>query len=206
MVNFTQVGNGVNTQPLLAQVLGQPHLWDKNPCRLSKHGPHHESNDIFLRSNDETPMLADKALWSTYVRKHTSVWYQSIDLLPAAKPLIYGVMLGAQAEQLGGVYIYKLKPGCKIHPHIDTGWHPDYYTKFNICLQSNPQAAFVYYDELLVQQAGDVHNFRNDVTHSVINEGVTDHIIMTVCVRTDDGYRCPWSPEGWSLDKQIRGE
>ena len=106
---------------------------------------------------------------------------------------------------LGGVFIYKLEAGHKIHPHIDSGWHPDFYDKFNICLQSNENSGFVYDDEIMVQKQGDIHFFRNDVVHSVINNGDCDHIIMTVCLRFDRGYRCPWSPENWTLEQQIKG-
>ena len=87
--------------------------------------------------------------------------------------------------------------------HIDRGWHPDYFDKFNICLQSNEKSAFVYDDNRLIQKKGDIHFFRNDVNHSVINEGECDHIVMIVCLRIDRGYRCPWSPENWTIDKQL---
>lgn len=199
MGNFSHVANNQDVHALLSQVESQPELWDKNPCRLSKRGPHYETQDMFLRYRDETPFIETND-WSKFGDEHIPIWNKTIDLLPAAKPLIFGVMSACHAEVLGGVFLYKLKPRTQIYPHIDKGWHPDFYDKFNICLQSNSEAAFFYEDEKFIQQRGDVHWFRNDVTHWVKNEGATDHIVLTVCVRLDKGQRAPWSPEGWTFD------
>jgi hypothetical protein len=194
-----QVAAGLDVLPLLLEVQRQPDLWDKNPCRLSKRGPHHETQDIFLRYKDETPNI-QSGDWSDFSDQHIPDWYESANYLPAARPLIFDLMARVRGEMLGGVFLYKLQPGATIKPHVDKGWHPEFYDKFNICLQSNANAAFVYENEMMVQRAGDVHHFRNDVMHSVHNEGQTDHIVMTVCIRLDRGYRVPWSPQGWTMD------
>lgn len=199
-MNFLQIAAGVDVMPLSLELQRQPDLWDKNPCRLSKRGPHHETQDIFLRYKDETPNLA-AGNWKDFSDQHIADWYRSINHLPAARGLIFDLMARVKGEQLGGVFIYKLQPGAKIHPHKDNGWHPEFYDKFNVCLQSNPQAAFIYETDAMVQRAGDVHHFRNDILHSVVNAGECDHIVMTVCIRLDKGYRVPWSPEGWTMDK-----
>ena len=200
MKNYLQIAAGVNVMPLLLELQRQPELWNKNPCRLSKRGPHHETSDIILRYKDERPNIKSGD-WSNFSDEHIPDWYQSWDRLPAAKPLVFDLMAAVHGEMLGAVLIYRVRTGEKIYPHIDPGWHAGAYDKFNVCLKSNPKAAFVYESEAMVQRQGDVHHFRNDVTHSVINEGDDDHIVMTVCIRQDRGVRVPWSPEGWSLDK-----
>lgn len=202
MKNFLQVATG-DILPLLLELQRQPELWDRNPCRLSKYGPHHESQDIFLRYKDERPNIeADD--WRDIVDEHIPVWYDAIDKLPAARPLIFDLMARVKGEMLGGVFIYRLAPGKRIYSHVDKGWHPEFYEKFNVCLQSNPHAAFVYPDESLTQRAGEVHWFRNDVAHEVVNDGHDDHIVMTVCLRQDRGLRVPPSPAGWTLDGSHR--
>lgn len=201
MKNFMQIGSAWDVMPLLLDLQRQPELWNKNPCRLSKIGPHFESHDISLRYKDETPNFEHPEKWLQFSDEHVPVWYKSIDYLPSARKLIFDLMAAVRGEMLGGVLIYKLQPGKKIHSHSDKGWHADYYDKFNICLQSNPAAYFGYDEECMVQRQGDVHHFRNDVDHCVINEGMTDHIVMTVCIRLDRGFRTQWSPEGFSLDK-----
>jgi hypothetical protein len=202
--NFMQVADNVPTHSLLEQVLAQPELWNKNPCRLSRRGPHHETQDMFLRYRDETPFL-ESGDWSDFAGAHLPIWNRTIEYLPAARPLIFGLMSRVMGEVLGGVFLYKVEPGKRIYPHIDKGWHAAYMDKFNICLSSNPQTRFQYEDDAMVQAAGDVHWFRNDVMHSVVNEGETDHIVLTVCVAIDRGQRAPWSPEGWSMDTAQAG-
>jgi len=198
-LNFAHVTSGAQTGELLQKLLEQPELWDRNPFRLSKRGPHHETQDICIRYKDEGENLASGD-WSNFSDVHLPEWYSAVDSLPA-KPLLFSLMSAVGGEMLGGVFIYKLQPGKVIHRHVDKGWHPRYFDKFNICLQSNPNAAFCYEGERMVQKAGDVHWFRNDVPHWVVNEGDTDHIVMVVCVRLDKGYRVLPSPEGWTMDK-----
>lgn len=205
MKNFNQIAEGVDVTALLNEVVSQPELWNKNPCRLSSYGPHRETQDMFLRYKDETENI-QAAEWQNFSAPHLPEWYRTIDFLPSARKLIFDLMALVFGEMLGGVFIYKVEPGKQIYPHIDQGWHPDFYDKYNICLQSNPKAAFCYEDEQMVQQQGDIHFFRNNVTHWVVNEGETDHIIMIVCIRKDRGYRTPWSPEGWSIDESIRSK
>ncbi len=201
-MNFLKIASGVDVMPLLLDVQRQPELWNKNPCRLSERGPHYETQDMFLRYKDETENIKT-GNWKNFSDPHFAEWNKTIDYLPHAKAMTFELMSRVRAEILGGVFLYKLQPGKKIHQHVDKGWHPEFYDKFNICLQSNPNAAFCYEGEAMVQQAGDIHHFRNDVLHWVVNEGQEDHIVMTVCVRLDRGYRVPWSPEGWELDKSL---
>ena len=46
MNNFLKIAQDVDVLPLLLEVQRQEFLWNKNPARLSKLGPHSESDDI----------------------------------------------------------------------------------------------------------------------------------------------------------------
>lgn len=197
---FKKIFDHVNVKDLLDDVLRQPELWNKNPCRLSRRGPHYETQDMILRYRDETK-FRESGDWSKFCDEHVAEWNKTIDYLPRAKILAMDLFSFLRGEVLGGVFLYKLQPGAIIHKHKDWGWHPEFYEKFNICLQSNEKTAFYYDDDKMVQEAGDIHWFRNDVDHWVMNNGDTDHIVMTVCMRFDRGTRCPWSPEGYSRDR-----
>jgi hypothetical protein len=199
--NFLKV-DAVDVASLVAELDAHPELWNRNPCRLSKRGPHHETEDIFLRYKDERPNLK-AGDWSNFSDEHIPMWYVAIDSLPSARALIFSLMGKVGGEMLGGVFVYRMKPGARIYGHVDRGWHPEYFEKFNVCLRSNPAAKFAYEDDAMVQEAGDVHWFRNDVRHEVVNEGDTEHTVMTVCIRMDNGARVPPSPDGWTMDKFI---
>lgn len=195
-LNFKKIASGIDTSALLEEVISQPFLWNKNPCRLGKNGPHHETQDMFLRYKSEAPHI-EKDDWKDFADEHLAIWNTTIDYLPSAKKIIMDLMGAMQGEILGGVFLYKIEPGKQIYPHTDQGWHPKFYDKFNVCLQSNPQTHFHYAQDAMTQIAGDVHWFRNDIKHWVINEGETAHMVMTVCIRFDQGERAPWSPEWW---------
>lgn len=203
MAKFELIDSGVDVSEFLMDIQQQPHLWNKNPCRLSKFGPHHETQDMIIRYREEKP-FRDSAKWGDFIGEHVPLWNKTVDYLPISKIMSMDLMKKLNGEILGGVLIYKVEPGKQIYPHIDTGWHPTYYDKYNICLASNPKAAFYYDDCKMVQKAGDIHWFCNNVTHWVKNEGDTDHIVMTVCIHFDQGERAEWSPPGWNIDKSIQ--
>jgi hypothetical protein len=205
MKNFRPVSTGVNVSALALELQRQPDLWNRNPSRLGSKGPHRETDDIFLRYKDERPHIASDD-WRTYSDPHIPMWYSAFDRLPGAHSIIFTLAAMTRAEMIGGVFIYRMSPGTRIYPHKDPGWHPSFYDKFNVCIESNDGAAFRYPEdeESMVQRPGDIHWFRNDTLHEVVNRGDTDHIVMTVCLRCDRGERVPASPEGWTMDESMR--
>jgi hypothetical protein len=187
----------------LEQVRACPDIWNRNPARTLIQGPHREVQDIVLRYKDETEHLTGG--FGGYNDAHTSEWYSAIDELPAVKTIVYNLAAVFQAEQIGGVFLYRVPPGKQVYPHNDTGWHPEFYSKFNVCLESNESAFFGYKDEFFTQIAGDVHYFRNDKTHGVVNGGATDHTVLIVCLRLDSGYRVPPSDAVWVQAQKLKG-
>lgn len=185
MKNFTRLAQNVDVLPLLLEVQMQPHLWDEHPVRLHPKGPHRETHDIWLRYNDEAQFKASGD-YSKFNDGHDPIWYPGYYALPSARRLIFDLMARVCGERLGAVLIYKVPPGAKILPHVDTGWHVGYFDKFNIALQSEPGCVFVYPKDEEVMRAvtGDCYWFRNDVPHAVENQSKNDQIILTVCIRT----------------------
>ena len=169
--------------PLLLEIQRQPNLWDRNPARLATNGPHCESHDIWVRYKDESEnkLTGD---WSNFADPHDPIWYPAYYALPSIRRLVFDLMARVQGERLGGILIYKLEPGKKILPHIDTGWHPNYYDKFNITLKNQPGCVFHYETEEMRSSTGDVFWYTNDKLHWVTNESADDHIVMSVSIRT----------------------
>jgi hypothetical protein len=185
MKNFLKIASGWDVMPLLLELHRQPNLWDRNKARLSDVGPHRETHDIWIRYKDETENVA-RGDYRNFGDPHDGVWYPAFYELPALRPMIFRLMSMVEGERLGGVLLYSVPPGKRIYPHTDTGWHVDYYEKFNVCLQSNERARFCYGEEAMVAQAGDVHRFVNNVPHWVENDGEDCHIVLTICIRTHD--------------------
>jgi len=184
MKNYLKIAQGVDVLPLALQLHQHPELWNVDMERLGPAAPHRDSDDIWIRYNDKTEFLKSGD-FSKFNDEHDPVWYPAFYELPAARKMIFDLMAAVQGERLGGVLIWRLKPGQAIHPHRDAGWHVDYYDKFNICVQGNPQAAFIYPDhqEAIVANTGDVHRFVNTEMHTIINNGQDDIIVLCVCIK-----------------------
>ena len=185
MKNFLKIAQGVDVTPLALQLHQQPHLWNVDRERLGPNGPHYDSDDIWVRLNDRTE--ADRTGdWSTFNNEHDSIWYPAFYALPALRPLVFDLARRVEAERIGDILIWRVRPGHKIQPHIDKSWHVSYYDKFNICIHSAPGAAFVYEDEKIEDRPGDVHRFVNTVNHSVVNDSAEDYTVVCVCLRAHD--------------------
>jgi hypothetical protein len=187
---------GLDVAPLAFALARQPELWNRHPERLSTLGPHAQTDDIFLRYKDDRPNWKTDD-WSDFSQPHDAIWYPAWYALPEAKPLVFELMHRFCGERLGGVFIYRVPAWHRIAPHVDTGWHPEFFDKFNVCIASNPKAEFKYKDDGFHQQAGDCHWFINTVEHSVVNDGDTDHLIMTVCMQLD---HAAYLDKGFSLE------
>lgn len=173
---------------LKATLNSKPELFNIYPDRLGSKGPHRESNDIWVRYGD-----FHKYGQSVFTEPHESVWYPVIEKIPEVADIALAIMARVGGERLGGILITKLPPGKKVYSHIDTvGWHPNYYEKFYIPIQSAKGATFEFDDVVLDEinsPEGSVSWFRNDVPHWVYNDSEEDRIAMVVCIRpTKKGF------------------
>lgn len=181
--NFLKIGNGVDVMPLMLQLQSQPHLWNRNKARLLKTGPHWQTHDIWVRYKDDAENVASGD-WANFADEHDPIWYPSYYALPAIKPLVFALMARVEGERLGGILLYKVEPGKEILPHTDTGWHADFYDKFNISIQSQPGCVFHYEGEEMHSVTGDVYWYMNDKDHWITNTSDRDQIVMSVSIRT----------------------
>jgi hypothetical protein len=188
-MNFCKLDFAFDPEPLMAQLSAQPELWDRDPERLNVCGPHRETHDIWIRYKDKAENVASGD-WRNFSDEHTGIWYPAYYALPACKPLIFDLMRHVHGERLGGVLLYSVPAGKRIHPHIDTGWHVEFYDKFNLYLRSDESARFRYADgSFIPAKTGDCYWFRNDIEHDVVNDGSADQIVLTVCIKTEEP--CP---------------
>lgn len=179
MKHFKFIGDWPHTDTIMDELEENPWLWDERTNRKDREGsPHTGMQDIWVRySKDGTN------------REHVPVWYPAWKALPALRGVVYGLMAAVQGEMLGGVLITKIPPGSGIDPHVDEGWHVDYYDKFYVCLQNDPGAVFwCEHDgvkEGLVPREGEVWLFDNRKLHWVENHSERDRITLIVCIRTE---------------------
>lgn len=187
MTNFLKIAEGIDVTPLRLALARQPELFDRYTERRTAPGsPHSKMTDIWVRYNDRRKH-DETGDFSTINDPHESVWYPDSAKIPEVFPIVFGLMAHVRGERLGGILITKLPAGEVIEPHVDGGWHAATYDKFYVAIQTPDTARFSFPDGRIQARDGDVHWFRNDVTHSVENPGPGDRIAMVVCIQLPKG-------------------
>jgi len=161
----------------LAEKLQDESLYGLYPFRKYT-DVHNDMTDIWVRYNDISNF------GEHFNDEHTSVWYPIITQIPEVLPIVMGIMQGCHGERLGGVLITKLPAGGRIEPHIDEGWHAEYYQKFYVAIQNDKGCLFCWDDMTVEAEVGEVYEFDNSVNHWVENNSDRDRIALIVCIKT----------------------
>lgn len=181
MKHFLCLGRGVNVLPLACEILRQEHLWREDTyLRDYPQGPFQDVETIFLRF----PTASVSELERSRKDPHECVWMDGALHLPAARPLIFGLMQQIQGERLGRVMINKIRPGGRIYPHADRPEHAQYWDRFHYVVMSSPGVLFRCADETAPMQAGDLWWFQNALEHEVVNNSAQDRIHLIIDIRT----------------------
>lgn len=175
-----------NIEALANKLMAKPELFNKyKQRRLAPEtvahllSPHRECSDIWVRYGD-----IDTIGPSVFIDKHESVWYDVIVDLPEVVDIANYLMLQLGGLQLGGILITKLEPTKKIYQHTDTiGWHPNYYEKFYIPIQTSDGASFDFEDVSISSIPGEVYWFRNDVPHAITNDSHEDRLSLIITLK-----------------------
>ena len=169
---FHKVTEGIDVSKVIEAIDNNPQLWDKINIRRTYEGsPHSQMVDIWVRFGEEiTP------------NEHDAVWYES-EVAEAVKPIAHHIMDLVGAERLGGILITKLPPHGRIEPHIDSGWHAEFYDKYYVAIKSPEGSAFGFESGDILSKQGDCYMFENKVLHWVTNDTEEERISMIICMR-----------------------
>lgn len=189
MQHFQLIQSGIPIKALLQQLQDpeNAHLWNANDERKTRDGTAHaEMSDIWVRYNAIERL--DRTQPGEFNKEHVPVWYPAWHALPALQPIVFKLMAQVQGEMLGGVLITRIPPGHGLKPHIDTGWHVEYYDKFYLSVKSEEGSLFCCdadgMQENLNPKAGDIWLFDNRKKHWVENNSTEDRITVIICIRT----------------------
>lgn len=169
---------GVNVTPVVEAIAAHPELWNQYTTRTEIY-EHSQVSDIWVRYNAFENFTGDREAFNT---EHDSVWYPAAEAL-GIKPFLLDFMRLVEGTRLGGVLITKIPPGGRVAPHVDRGWHTQYYEKFAIQLMGNLKQAFHFEGESFSALPGDCYTFDNSVSHWVTNDSESDRMTLIVCVR-----------------------
>lgn len=186
--HFIKINEGIDVRPLLAELDAHPELWNAYDRRVTAPGtPHSAVSDIWVRYNDVSEAMRTGE-WKGINDPHIPVWYPAWRKLPSLRPIVFALMGQVEAEMLGGVLITRIPPGAGLDPHIDEGWHVEYYEKFYLSLKSGLGANFICEHEgareILNPKPGEIWLFDNRKRHWVQNNSTADRITAIFCIRT----------------------
>jgi aspartyl/asparaginyl beta-hydroxylase len=152
-----------------------PELWNEFPIRTKHPGTAHaDVSDVLVFFN---PLDGDVA------NDREVIPFPSWSALPQIRPLVFDLMRRVEAVRLGRVIITKLPAGKTITPHVDGGAPAEYFTRYQIALQSLPGVLFRIGDECVQFQRGECWRIDNRTTHSVENNSADDRIVVIVDLR-----------------------
>ena len=73
-------------------------------------------------------------------------------------------------------------------PHIDLGWHAEYFQKFAVQIAADEHQAFCFENAGLVTLPGDLFTFQNQFKHWVVNDSDHDRITLIICIKTSRSF------------------
>lgn len=196
MRNFLRIAMGIDTGPLVIALARKPELWNAYGVRTwhpeSVHGQG-RVDDVVLRYNKFDAEHDDyvEAVCSVCECEDYPPWEQ----LPEAQALLWALMARVGGQQLGRVFISRLRPGMAIPPHSDRigpaeAAFPmrvppaEFYDRYHIILASSPGVVFRCGDDQVQMQAGEAWWFQNAVEHEVVNNSADDRISLVADIHS----------------------
>lgn len=178
MRHFLQLAAGIDVVPALNALTVNGDLWNENDLRSTyPNSPHAQVDDVWLLFS-RMPINVAEVVDDIQVQPYRGWW-----ALPAVRSLALDLMRRVDGVALGRVVITRLRPGGRIAPHADQGAPAEYFTRYQIVLQSLPGAIFRIEDEEVNFRSGDVWLINNRAEHEVINNSADDRIVCIVDVR-----------------------
>lgn len=172
---------------LRQQLEAHPELWNERQERTAAL-PFRGTSDIWVRANDDRPFRDGKKPWRQFNDEHYAIWYPAAMVLPSVRPLVAEVMAQVRSENLGSVLITKIPIGCSVKPHVDFGWHREFFNvKVYVPIYSNSRvwncAGEGKFVDKINMMPGETWQFDNSVIHSVRNEGESDRVTLIISMR-----------------------
>ena len=140
--------------------------------------------DIWVRFN-APENLDPVAGLQAFTDKHESVWYPIADEVPELRQMVESVLQQLPTDvELGGVLVTRIPAGEGIDPHVDKGWHAEYYyDKYIVQLLGNEDQSFNFEGHSLSAEPGEVYWFNNQELHWVLNDSNEWRMSLIICVR-----------------------
>ena len=194
MLHFTKIAQGVDTQPLLAELDAAPGMWFVDTSRQRKVRCQRNTHNIFLRA----PMKPLPPGAKNANDVHESRVARSARKFPRTLAWCENV-----ADTLGGTLgratLVALLPHGRVFPHVDAGAYYRIRDRFHLVLRSAGGSPLAAGDERVVMRPGELWAFNNKARHWADNpsEEPRVHLIFDVLPPPGRGFHVlpPESPD-----------
>ena len=177
MPNFTKIAQGVDIQPLLAELDAAPEMWLVDTSRQRKVRCQRHTRNIFLRvAKKPLPAGARNAN-----DVHESRIARSARKFPRALAYCESVA-GDLGGTLGRATLVALQPHGQVFPHVDAGAYYRIRDRFHLVLRSAGGSPLAAGDERVLMRPGELWAFDNKARHWADNpsEEPRVHLIFDV--------------------------
>lgn len=179
MRHFLRLAENIDVLPILHELKVNADLWDQNALRTTHHlSPHNDVSDIWLWFNELKEDVAEA------IDDLQTYPYAAWSRLPTLRRLVLDLMHRVDGVQLGRCIVTKLPPGGIIDPHVDQGSPAEFYSRYQIALQSLPGALFKIEDEVVNFKSGEVWWINNRAEHAVLNNSADERIVCIVDIKS----------------------
>ena len=185
MRHFTRIDQGVNVEPLLAELDAAPEMWFADTSRQRKIRCQRNTRNIFLRAPRKP--LPPGAKNANDV--HESRVARSARKFPRTL-----AWCGSVADTLGGTLgratLVALLPHGRVLPHIDAGAYYRIRDRFHLVLRNAGGSPLAAGDERVVMRSGELWAFNNKARHWADNPSDESrvHLIFDVLPAPGRGF------------------
>ena len=185
MLHFTKIAQGLDIQPLLAELDTAPEMWFANTSRQRKVRCQRNTRNIFLRAarkplprgaKNANDVHESRIARSARKFPRTLAWCESV------------------ADTLGGTLgratLVALLPHGRVFPHVDAGAYYRIRDRFHLVLRSAGGSPLTAGDERVVMRPGELWAFNNKARHWADNpsEEPRVHLIFDVLPALGRGF------------------
>ena len=185
MLHFTKIAQGLDIQPLLAELDTAPEMWFANTSRQRKVRCQRNTRNIFLRAarkplprgaKNANDVHESRIARSARKFPRTLAWCESV------------------ADTLGGTLgratLVALLPHGRVFPHVDAGAYYRIRDRFHLVLRSAGGSPLTAGDERVVMRPGELWAFNNKARHWADNpsEEPRVHLIFDVLPAPGRGF------------------
>ncbi len=170
MKHFRLLKHGVNTRAIMMELETQPNAWHEQIGRQSKVKVQRESESIPLRG------LVKSKVGNGKKRDVQESRYTSLSQrFPSAVAFITSTAK-ERGTTPGRAKLVRLRPGCKVYPHIDRGAYYEKHDRFHLVIKSEDGSYLRTEEEEIRMKEGELWWFDNKRIHEAYNDSAGDRI------------------------------